>query len=110
MRQARVLAATGTRRAYGIDAHRPFPPQRQSWNGQAMASPLIVPWLRSPPMCLQYESSTCSAPEESANTTSLVPNAATACGPPSRNLAASPRQCQPRANLAGSAPASIVRT
>ena len=110
VRQARVLAATGTRRAYGIPAHRPFPPHRQSWNGQAMASPLIVPWLRSPPMCLQYESSTCSAPEESANTTSLVPNAATACGPPSRNLAASPRQCQPRANLAGSAPASIVRT
>ena len=110
VRQARVLAATGTRRAYGIPAHRPSPPQRQSWNGQAMASPLTVPWLRSPPMCLQYASSTCSAPEESANTTSLVPNAATACGPPSRNRAASPRQCQPRANLAGSAPASIVRT
>ena len=52
--------------AYGIAAHRPFPPQRQSWNGQAMASPLTVPWLRSPPMCRQYESSTCRAPEESA--------------------------------------------
>ena len=76
VRQARVLAATGTRRAYGIAAHRPSPPQRQSWNGQAMASPLTVPWLRSPPMCRQYASSTCSAPEESANTTSLVPNAA----------------------------------
>ena len=110
VRQARVLAATGTRRAYGIPAHRPSPPQRQSWNGQAMASPLTVPWVRSPPMCLQYASSTCRAPEESANTTSLVPNAATACGPPSRKLAASPRQCQPRANLAGGAPASIVRT
>ena len=110
VRQARVLAATGTRLAYGMDAHRPFPPQRQSWNGQAMASPLTVPWLRSPPMCLQYASSTCKAPEESANTTSLVPNAATACGPPSRNLAASPRQCQPRANLAGGVPASMART
>src|SRR6266567_239843 len=38
VRQARVLAATGTRRAYGIDAHRPSGPQRQSWNGQAMAA------------------------------------------------------------------------
>ena len=64
----------------GSRAHRPSPPQRQSWNGQAIASPLTVPWLRSPPMCLQYASSTCSAPDESANTTSLVPNAATACG------------------------------
>ena len=53
VRQDRVRAATGTRRAYGIPAHRPSPPQRQSWNGQAMASPLTVPWLRSPPMCLQ---------------------------------------------------------
>ena len=50
-----------------------------------MASPLTVPRLRSPPMCRQYASRTCSAPPESAKTTSLVPNACTACGPPSRN-------------------------
>ncbi len=48
--QARVLASGGTRRAYGIFWHLPLPPQRQSWNGQAMASPLMVPWLKSPPM------------------------------------------------------------
>ncbi len=53
VRQDRVRAATGTRRAYGIPAHRPSPPQRQSWNGQATASPLTVPWVRSPPMCRQ---------------------------------------------------------
>ena len=35
---------------------------------------------------------------------------ASACGPPSRNLAVRPRQCQPRANLAGGASASMVRT
>jgi hypothetical protein len=109
-RQDRVRAATGTRRAYGIEAHRPSPPQRQSWNGQAIASPLTVPWVRSPPMCRQYPSSTCNAPEESAKTTSLVPNARTACGPPSRNRPARPRQCQPRANLAGGGPATMVRT
>ena len=56
----RVRAAGGTRAAYGIRAHRPSAPQRQSWNGQATWSPLTVPWLRSPPMCRQYASRTCS--------------------------------------------------
>jgi hypothetical protein len=60
-------------------------------------------------MCRQYASRTCSCPAESANTTSLVPNASTACGPESRNRSASPRQCQPRANLSGGAPRSMVR-
>ena len=49
-------------------------------------------------------------PAESANTTSLVPNACTACGPGARNSPASPRQCQPRANLAGGGPAMMPRT
>src|ERR1700729_768335 len=90
--------------------HQPSPPQRQSWNGQAMASPLTMPRLRSPPMCRQNASSTCRRSAESAKTTSFVPNAATACGPGSRNELASPRQCQPRANLAGGTPVSMVRT
>ncbi len=105
-----VRAAGGTRLAYGMCAHLPSPPQRQSWNGQATWSPLIMPMVRSPPMCRQYPSSTCSAPAESANTTSLVPNACTACGPPERNESARPRQCQPRAYRLGRAPASMVRT
>src|SRR4051794_10203488 len=40
---ARVLARGGTRCAYGTWVHRPSPPQRQSWKGQATASPLTVP-------------------------------------------------------------------
>src|SRR5215472_695308 len=105
-----VLAAGGTRLAYGILAHLPSPPQRQSWNGQATWSPLIVPIVRSPPMWRQYPSSTCIAPVESAKTASLVPNACTACGPPCRYFAARPRQCQPRAYRVGSGPASMVLT
>src|SRR5215475_11730660 len=49
----RVRAVGGTRREYGICAHLPSAPQRQSWNGQAIVSPLTVPRLRSPPMCRQ---------------------------------------------------------
>src|SRR5262245_13395249 len=105
-----VRAVGGTRREYGILTHLPSPPQRQSWNGQAIALPLIVPRLRSPPMCRQYPSRTFSSPDWPANTTSLVPNASTACGLPSRKGAARPRQCQPRANLLGGAPASMLRT
>ena len=75
-----------------------------------MASSLTVPRLRSPPMCRQNASSTCRRPAESAKTTSFVPNACTACGPGSRNELVSPRQCQPRANLAGGTPVSMVRT
>src|SRR5215469_13004812 len=105
-----VRAAGGTLFAYGILAQRPSPPHRQSWNGHATWSPLIVPIVRSPPMCRQYPSSTCSPPDESANTTSFVPNACTACGPPWRNRSARPRQCQPRAYRVGSGPASIVLT
>jgi len=62
--QALVRAAGGTRLAYGMCAHLPSPPHRQSWNGQATWSPLIVPMVRSPPMCLQYPSSTCRVPAE----------------------------------------------
>jgi hypothetical protein len=49
----RVRAAGGTRRAYGIRAHRPSAPQFQPWNGHTTTSPLISPRLRSPPMCRQ---------------------------------------------------------
>src|SRR5215469_9543304 len=105
-----VRAVGGTRREYGILTHLPSPPQRQSWNGQAIALPLIVPRLKSPPMCRQYPSRTVSSPDSPANTTSFVPNASTACGLPSRNGAARPRQCQPLANLLGGAPASMLRT
>ena len=48
-----VRARSGTRRAYGIALHLPSPPHRQSWNGQAISSPLTVPRVRSPPMCRQ---------------------------------------------------------
>ena len=48
--QDRVRAAGGTRAAYGMRAHLPSPPHRQSWNGQATWSPLTVPSVRSPPM------------------------------------------------------------
>src|SRR5215472_18014839 len=65
-----VLAVGGTRLAYGMSAHLPSPPQRQSWNGQATWSPLTVPMVRSPPICRQKPSSTCRSPFESANTTS----------------------------------------
>src|SRR2546421_3461124 len=39
-------------------------PYTTLFRSQAMASPLTVPWLRSPPMCLQYASSTCRARSE----------------------------------------------
>ena len=50
---AAVRATLGTLRLYGTALQRPSPPQRQSWNGQAISSPLTSPWDRSPPMCLQ---------------------------------------------------------
>src|SRR5689334_14114476 len=93
-----------------MPTQRPAPDQRQSWNGHAIASPFTVPCDRSPPMCRQYASSTCNAPSELANTTSLAPNAVIACGLPSWNSSARPRQCQPRANRSGIVPVSIERT
>src|ERR1700722_14641631 len=48
-----VRASLGTRRAYGTLLHRPSPPHRQSWKGQAISSPFTSPWVRSPPMCRQ---------------------------------------------------------
>ena len=52
--QRRVRASRGVRLAYGTSEHRPVEPcQRQSWNGHATESPLMVPWERSPPMCRQ---------------------------------------------------------
>ena len=50
---ARVRASRGVRLAYGTSLHLPSPPQRQSWNGQATSSPLMVPCDRLPPMCRQ---------------------------------------------------------
>ena len=49
------------------------------------------------------------SPCESANTTSLVPNAWIECGLPSRKSCTGPRQCQPRAYRSGSTPVSISR-
>ncbi len=47
-------------------------------------------------MCRQYASSTCSSPAASANTTSFVPNACTACGCSAR-VAVAERRRQPEA-------------
>ena len=41
---SRCGPAAGTRLLYGTFLHRPSPPQRQSWKGQAISSPLTSPW------------------------------------------------------------------
>ncbi|EKB47208.1 hypothetical protein B879_04198 [Cecembia lonarensis LW9] len=108
--QAAVRARSGTRWAYGTSLHLPSPPQRQSWNGHEISSPLISPLDRSPPMWRQKASSTLSLPLVSAQMTTLVPKTLTVCGLPLRKSLARPRQCQPRAKRVGLLPASMRRT
>src|SRR6516165_5525149 len=108
--QACVRASLGVRLLYGTCLHRPSPPQRQSWNGHAISLPLTSPCERSPPMWRQYASSTLMLPSALRKMTSFCPKALTACGLPSPKSLIRPRQCQPRANLVGTARASMSRT
>src|SRR6516162_1601149 len=108
--QAAVRASFGVRLLYGTCLHRPSPPQRQSWNGHAISLPLTSPCERSPPMWRQYASSTLMSPSALRKMTIFCPKALTACGLPSPKSLIRPRQCQPRANLVGTARASMSRT